>query len=135
MAVSFERSDIAATDDVLVADTDMQSRTPAPAPSIPNEIELEPHEDGSSDDEMHEPPGPKANAMFKCLFEWPKKYATTFLEAPDVSSNVREILKRNIVHHENFAGTGSAGIALHMIHSAFCNEIKKKDGHQFSSGV
>lgn len=57
------------------------------------------------------------------LFRWPQTYANTMLNNDENMLNFRNILKYNIQHHENFSGTGSAGIALHMVHTAFTRRL------------
>lgn len=63
------------------------------------------------------------------LFAWAKVYAGKLIGAESEHhgsqrdyclQNIGKLLQFNIEHHENFAGSGSSGIALHMAHKAFC---------------
>ena len=66
---------------------------------------------------------------FKKLVMWPKHQVEKMFQvfcSPEDQARIGEVLKWNIAHNESFAGTGSAGIALHMVHHAFCNEWKKR---------
>ncbi len=66
---------------------------------------------------------------FKKLFMWPKQQAEKMFKlfcSPEEQAHIGEVLKWNLVHNECFAGTGSAGIALHMVHHAFCSEWMKR---------
>lgn len=74
---------------------------------------------------LPEPPGDAASGIFNQLFHWPETYAMKMLELSG-SSGAAEVLKCNIIHHECFSGTGSSGIALHMLHKAFCREWEKQ---------
>ncbi len=69
---------------------------------------------------------PGSSKDFTDLFRWPQRYAETMMDSPspDDLAAISSLLKHDIVHNESFAGTGSAGISLHMIHTAFCNQWK-----------
>ena len=66
-----------------------------------------------------ESPWPAGPAEFKELFAWPARYANKILNDDEYLSTIaQQNLCCNIVHHEAFAGTGGAGVALHMVHAA-----------------
>eukprot|EP00435_Cladocopium_sp_Y103_P054442 s335_g17.t1 len=81
----------------------------------------------STEQALPEPPGLRASEMFTDLFRWPRNYAQKILKSASPHA-VSALLKHDFVHHESFAGTGSAGIALHMIHKAFCDELRRNRG-------
>ena len=80
-------------------------------------------DDDASDSDSGCSPGTTTD--FKNLFQWPRVYAEKMINAYN-SPYIGDLLHYDIVHHENFSGTGSAGIALHMIHRAFVNEWRHK---------
>ena len=84
-------------------------------------------DEDSIEQALPEPPGPKASEMFSDLFRWPQRYAQKILKSASPHA-VSALLTHDFVHHENFSGTGSAGISLHMIHRAFCDELRNKHG-------
>lgn len=68
---------------------------------------------------------------YKELFQWPERYVGILLNHPEFGAAARNnfsLLRGfNVEHNEGFAGTGSAGIALHMIWKALQSATKSDD--------
>lgn len=86
--------------------------------TVPAMEGMEGCEDSSDEGQIGSEPGDISE-----LFKWPQRYARTMLTSPEARSNFESLLQYDIEHHENFSGTGSAGIALHMAHSAFTRRL------------
>lgn len=73
-------------------------------------------------------PWPDGPSEYPDLFGWPERYAKTILDHPDEGSGSLErflkLTEYELVHHEGFAGSGGAGIALHMAWNALRQEAK-----------
>ena len=65
-------------------------------------------------------PGPDT---FDKLYAWPVRYADVLLSNADAIKVAQDLLQLDISHHEAFAGTGGAGIALHMVRTALAQRL------------
>lgn len=70
---------------------------------------------------------PKGPTSFKELFDWHHYYADTLLSSPLLSQNFLKLVSRfeRIVLHENFAGSGNAGVTLHQQFTALKSKVDK----------
>lgn len=59
------------------------------------------------------------------LYEWPARAAKVLLQDDGNMARFAKISQCKIVHHEAFAGSGSAGIAMHMSFDALTREMTK----------
>lgn len=91
-------------------------------------LSMDMDEDSSDDGLAKDLPGngqseaEESGTTLQELFKWPQAYAEQILSSARSRQRFRQLMKYNINHHESFAGTGSAGISLHMLHKAFISQ-------------
>lgn len=60
---------------------------------------------------------------FEELYNWPDRYAGILLSDETAKCCALSLQGAEFIHHEAFAGTGGAGISLHMVHTLLRRQL------------